>query len=478
MNQEVNKKRKPILAFFIRMFLIFIIIDFSLMIFANIITESSFVNKYGVDLITELFYALAILIVMLLFHNSYVFTTRKEKFWDGVKLAVPMLVVTGINLLSNLSEIREASFFQLVNVLIFCLFIGIAEEFLCRGWLQNEFIERYSEDRKAVITSIVLASLVFGLMHITNLTVQTPFETLLQIINATALGVLLGSVYYKTKNIWSVIFLHATYDAAIFLGEINLIKDCTYGTPTIGITIVDSVGIIIVSLLWIFSAVYVLQNTNFPDKRPKKNTSKISMLIVITFVALFIPFEKLVPEYDSYKICYNYKEINKYEEYTEHYPNYKNYFIIGNKEENVLKLNESGNVEEGIQEQNYNFEFILSDKGIVSLVNNITNYKTSLKYNDVQNIEVLENEKNYIVVVHTTENESTIYYSDFIRKDSISMEEEYIEEFKNSFIKYELPEVSKFGYITIDDSETKYPYFTSSNMYSFIIKDNELYVIK
>ena len=471
MKQET--KRKSIFLFFIWMFLIFMIIDLIMVLFANIMTQSSYINKYGVDLVTELFYALAILIVMLLFHNSYVFTTKKEKFSSGIKLALPMVIITIINFIQNFSEIRETGSFQLINVLVFCLFIGIAEEFLCRGWLQNEFIERYSDSKKSVILSIVLSSLVFGLMHITNLTVQTPFETLLQIINATALGMLLGSVYYKTKNIWSLIFLHSTYDAAIFLGEMNLVKDCTYNTPTLGITIVESLGILIISMLWIFSAIYVLNKCNFPDKRPKNDNSKIKLLIVTTFVMLFIPFSEFVPEYDDYKVCYTYNEIDKFDEYIEHYPHYKDYFIISEEEQN-----ESDSLFESEIEQKYNFEFILNDNGIVDIVNNITGYKTSLKYNDVQNLEVLENEKGYIVVVHTNENESTVYYSDFIRKNTISLDEEYLEEFKKSFVKYELPEISRFGYITIDDTNNKYPYFISSTNYYFVIKDDELYLIK
>ena len=478
MENKDKKKRKHILIYFFWMFLIFIIIDSAMILFANIITQSSFVNKYGVDLITEFFYALAILIVMLLFNNSYVFTSRKEKFWVGVKLAVPMLIITAINFLANISELKNASILEIINVLVFCFFIGVAEEFLCRGWLQNEFIERYSENRKNVITSIVLASLVFGLMHLLNVTSQTLYETILQIINAASIGVLLGSIYYKTKNIWSVIFLHSIYDFALFMGEINLVKECTYNTPSLGVTIVDSIGIIIISLLWIFSGLFVLKKCNFPDKRANNNTGKIKLLIIITFIMLFIPFEKLVPEYDSHKVCYSYNELNSFEEYTEHFPHYKDYFIIENKQESTYEDSLNGDSQEIVFDQNYNYEFILNDDGKVEVVNNINEYKTTLDYKDVENIEVLENDKYYIVVIHTNENESTIYFSDFIRKDSILLTKEYLEEFKKSFIKYELPSISKVGYITIDDSNTKYPYLISSNNDYFVIKDGELYLLK
>lgn len=238
MEKEKKEEKKNIFRFFLKMFFIFLILDLFMMFIATMLTNTTSFFKYGSDLITEMFYALAVLVVMLLFKNSYVFTDKRTKFWDGVKLAIPILAISIINLVDSASSLSDFSLAKFINVLVFCVFIGIAEEFLCRGWLQNEFIERYSDNKKNVITSIILASLVFGLMHITNLGAQTTFETILQIINATAIGVLFGSIYYKTKNIWTVIFLHSFYDFSIFLGEMNMIKDCTYNEPTFGVTLV------------------------------------------------------------------------------------------------------------------------------------------------------------------------------------------------------------------------------------------------
>ena len=41
-----------------------------------------------------------------------------------------------------------------VNLLIGCFLVGVAEEFLCRGWLFNEFLERFGETKKGVWFSI------------------------------------------------------------------------------------------------------------------------------------------------------------------------------------------------------------------------------------------------------------------------------------------------------------------------------------
>lgn len=460
-----KNKKQHIVVYFLKMLLIFIALDLVMMIFAGLITNSSLGYKYGSDLIMELFYGLFVLIVMLLFKNSYVFTSKQEKFWVGVKLAIPMLVVAGINLIGSISSLDSFSFLKFINVLVLSLFVGIAEEFLCRGWLQNEFIERYSDNKNSVIISIILSSLVFGFMHILNIGAQTAFETLLQIVNAVSLGLLLGSIYYKTKNIWSVIFLHSIYDFAIFLGEMNLVKDCTYNTPTFGVALVNGVGIIAISAVWVLTAILVLRKTDFPRKKASKriDNSSIKILIIIAFVVVFLPLDLFVPEYKDYKVCYDYKTISPLKNYTSHFPSYERYYISGTKDEDI--------------KEDYSIEFTISG-GRIHVKNLVTNLNITLGIKDVIKMEVLENQDNYIIVAQTYENETTIYYSDYLNKNEIVNEDFYLDGLKKSFKKFELPEIGTVGYVTIDDSETKHPAFISVNSDYFIIKNGELYLIK
>ena len=76
------------------------------------------------------------------------------------------------------------------------------------------------------------------------------------------------------------------------------------------------------------------------------------------------------------------------------------------------------------------------------------------------------------------ENESTIYYSDYLDKAEIINEDYYLDGIKSSFKKFEFPEVSNVGYITLDDTGYKYPFIVSVNSDYFIIKNGELYLIK
>ncbi len=468
------KNEKNIYKFFVKMLLIFVGLDLLMMCVTELLASSSLFAKYGTDVIYEIFYALSILVVMLLFHNSYVFTEKKKKFWNSIYLGLPMLAYSIITFIVNLFNQGSFSISNCINVFVLCLFVGIAEEFLCRGWLQNEFIERFSNDRNSVIKSIILSSLVFGVMHIINLSEQTVFETILQIINAVSVGVLLGSIYYKTKNIWSVIFLHAFYDFSIFLGEMNLIKDCTYATPSLSVGILEFTSIIILSVLWIMSALKVLNGIK--ERTSKKKDTIYTSIIVLTFILAFIPFERIVPEYDDYVICYDYNETEMLKNYEIHFPHYQEHFIdstikVSRFDDDVNSLHEIKS------EENIKISFNKNWDGTIIIENELINYKNKLDIKEVKNIEILENDDYYLIIIESEENEATIYYSK-INKCDLRNSKDFMDYLSNSFKKYDLPELSKIGYVTFLNNSLKHPYFVSSNNDAFIIINDSLYLIK
>ena len=159
-----------------------------------------------------------------------------------------------------------------------CLFKGVYEEFLCRGWLFNEFLERFGHTKKQVLLSIILSSLIFGGIHFVNYfsTSQGLLVTLAQIIQASASGMFLASLYYRNKNIWSVIILHALYDFAIFLGSSTLIKDCTTGTISSGMSSFLITNSVLIAIFFILGTVAVLRKSDRWNELPskKKDTKK------------------------------------------------------------------------------------------------------------------------------------------------------------------------------------------------------------
>lgn len=474
---EVVKKNKNILGFFIKMIFTFILVEMLIVVLPSIFTQTSIMYKYGTDLLAEIFYAFLILIVMLLFKNSYVFTQKKMDFARSLSYGLPILFFSGIILFSNVTNLDGLVIGNFINVLLLCTFVGIAEEFMCRGWIQNEFIERFGDNKKNIILSIVFSSLIFGLMHITNaFGGQDLFSTILQIVQATAFGVLLGSIYYKTKNIWAVVFIHAFFDFAIFMGDVNLIKDCTTLAPTLGTTIAAWISTFLISLFYILSAVLVFKQTNLKERGKKaKNLVPTVVAIVVVFMAMFVPFEEWIDGYENNEECYTYEELKIEPNTLTHYPMFDKYTIEHDIKDVNLSLDEN-DVSEQITVNQFKYELSSTEDNKLIMTNLITGYSVELGFtNSYYNYEVVENGNKYYIVVNETNGiESTIYYSSFITKENMSNENAYLDGLKKSFREYPVPLIQDMGYITLQDGNN-YPFFISDVYDKFIIVDDKLY---
>lgn len=469
--KRIKKEKRNIYFYFITMIVVFTAVSLLCDVLPVLIARNINYSKYGSELLVEMLFALVILIIMLLFKNSYVFTEKKMKFWDSVLLGIPMLILIGINLYGSAPSLNNVNMSNLFNLLLLCVFIGIAEEFLCRGWLQNEFIERFGDNKKHIILSIVFSSLIFGFMHLSNILVgQSLFQTIMQIIQATSIGILFGSIYYKSKNIWSVIFLHGLYDFSIMLSDVNVIKECTYGTPTTSIAIYSTFSSILIILFYVFNAVLVLRTTDLKDKlKGNKDNTSIVIAIVTIFMLMLMPFGIFVKGYDEYEICYNYdvKTVKNYD-FEKHYPSYREYYISSERSNDLYNETEL-----------FNYVFEVKEDYVL-LTNKITKENIKLEFNDMVGFYVLNNDNKYTLIAYTNDGyNSEVYYSDFINQNNISNDKKYLNMIKDSFKKYELPAISIGGYVTFKNDNYKYPYFLDSSYNHFMLdKDNKLFKIE
>lgn len=480
-----ENKEKDLTRYFYKMFIIFVLIDLGITFLPEIITTFISGFKYGEDIINEIFYALFALIIMLLFKNSYVFTNKQDKFYKGIIYALPLVIYSIVKLIMNAVTLTSFSIGNLINAIILCILIGITEEFLCRGWLQNEFMERFGDSKRNVLTSIFLSSLIFGFMHVADIIIanQGVLETLIQVSCVTAFGFLLGTVYYKTKNIWSVIFLHILYHFSGFISEVNQVKECTYSVASTSIKLMNIGTAILLCVFFILSSIIVIKKTNYPDKKAKRNKkeySKLLTVVILVCASLFIPYELFIKDFDEYKVCYNYNSIELDSDFTSHYPLYDKYIIsdVKNIASLYIENSETQEVEEHFAIDEINISLELRNKKL--LINNI-NISESVyaPYENISSFEVLENEDSYQIVLLThSEDASTVYYSDYIRKDNLSNEKDYLNKIAASFKTFEVPYISEIGYITINENSEKYAFISSRNKDKFIIKDNEIYLVE
>lgn len=160
-----------------------------------------------------------------------------ERFGRGLACGGYILVVSTISGLSGLAMSLEQiggniakniePGWKILCFVVTCALIGIGEESFFRGVVANLFWDKHAKDPAGVWTATIYSGLIFGLMHGSNLLSSNKEGVLVQMAGVIAMGMALTAIYYRSKNIWSVIFLHAFLDfcgllpSGIFGGSIT-----------------------------------------------------------------------------------------------------------------------------------------------------------------------------------------------------------------------------------------------------------------
>jgi len=110
-------------------------------------------------------------------------------------------------------ELKYDQFLVFLVFAVYCLFVGVFEELLFRGIIFGVLAERFSKNKRGLIKSYVLSSVIFGGMHLLNLFTGTSVgATLLQVCYSTLTGGLFGYALLKSKNVLIPAFVHAVYN--------------------------------------------------------------------------------------------------------------------------------------------------------------------------------------------------------------------------------------------------------------------------
>ncbi|EOV2572840.1 lysostaphin resistance A-like protein [Enterococcus faecalis] len=172
-----------------------------------------------------IFFSIRILSVKIGYKNLK--NTLKSFFRDGRYLILIMVIFFLINLGSISSDKLDS--FQIRNVFFFlltCFFTGVFEELLFRGIVLTRLSSIYSPR-----VSVTISSIFFGIVHLLNL-IDQPWlikGTLTQVFYTFCLGMILGTIYSKGNNIFTIILLHASFNffgsfSQVFTSNISLVK--------------------------------------------------------------------------------------------------------------------------------------------------------------------------------------------------------------------------------------------------------------
>ncbi len=153
----------------------------------------------------------------------------------------------------------------------YCLLVGVFEEMIFRGILFQFLCERFSKDKKGLLKTYFLSSVLFGCMHLFNLFAGAGIgQTLLQVGYSTLTGGLFAFAFLKTKNILISAVTHALYNfcGLLFTAELGLGNGSVIDLPT-------ALVMLAVSLL---VGVFVLYKTfTYPESERKELYARLAV---------------------------------------------------------------------------------------------------------------------------------------------------------------------------------------------------------
>ena len=429
------KKRKHIFVYWLMMIVLFVVVLFAQQIVASIMQGSLSTSKFGEEATFEILWAGLVLIVVLLFKNKYIFTQKRLGFFESFQYILPELLLSGffvlISVIGIIANDNPLDIYALFNLALYCIFIGIVEEFLCRGWLLNEFLERYSNNKKEIVLSILFSSFIFGVIHFINIgETQGVFETLVQVMNAAASGVFLALVYYKTKNIWVVVASHAIWDFSLFLSQANSMGECLASDPTTLSIVMNILRGLILTGAYLLFCYWIYRQTDLYGKEIKSTKDYlIAIGIVLYIFGLIFVFdgggESLCPDYSRKAIDAPYK-ISYY--------NYEKYKLENT--DIVLEVD--------------------SDTGKLWLKNEKTDEHCYLTENTKYRDYLLIDNYNYFsIMIQTSYN--VVLYGNYAKSEITSLKD-----FNEKLEKHVVPDIASLGVIEVEDDEYQYPMIRST----------------
>ena len=194
-----------------RWYLIFYII--CLIIFLSNIPFSLFINnKILLFILSIIFEMIAIIVLLFQMKKEKLFHEQTPINYKKILQFLPTFLICFSNFLvvyfSKSNNVLNVNLLNLFFKIVITLFNVFLEEILFRYILLHEF-----EERSGTFKSIFYSSLIFGAMHLLNISSLASIPgCLFQTLYTFGLGVVLGFIYIFSKNIVFPIVLHLLFN--------------------------------------------------------------------------------------------------------------------------------------------------------------------------------------------------------------------------------------------------------------------------
>ncbi|MFT9097409.1 lysostaphin resistance A-like protein [Liquorilactobacillus sp.] len=150
-------------------------------------------------------------------------------------------------------NLQNLSLMRIADTILLALAAAVFEETFFRGILMNNILQHSPRNPNSYLSAILVSSVLFGLTHMINLFGQSFSATLLQVINAFAIGVMLAAIYLRTGSLKWTILYHFMLDFTGILASGTVI----IATPTLQ----KWVAVLVVDLLYISAGMILIRKS-------------------------------------------------------------------------------------------------------------------------------------------------------------------------------------------------------------------------
>lgn len=179
-------------------------------------SDDETLNKLLNDIVLRVAAVVAVTVFIALYGCRKIFTPPLKGFAANLLWCVPCFLVCIVNfpftaLIGGTAKILRTDLIWLYALK--CLSIGLMEEMLFRGLLQDVVKSAVGERKLKEFYTVAVTSAIFALTHLLNLFIGAGVgNTLLQIGYSFLIGAMLSAVLIKTENIWLCVAMHTLFD--------------------------------------------------------------------------------------------------------------------------------------------------------------------------------------------------------------------------------------------------------------------------
>lgn len=221
---------------------------------------------YGFDMLGELIASLLLFLVFIILKKTNVIFkskfSRRETMFVTIPFVLYIFYIGSTLLLVNIFQ--EAPLIPIDDslcLILLYLFVGVFEEFLIRGLSLNILIDKFGNNKKGIWLSVIISSVLFGIIHFANLTTGASFQgVLIQVIAASFLGIYLSSIYLRSGSVWTTAILHGVYDLAVSIPNLFNTSEFVDSTTQYGESISNYNWFsVLFSFVFVLGAIFLLR---------------------------------------------------------------------------------------------------------------------------------------------------------------------------------------------------------------------------